>query len=69
MRLTFAERKEERRAYFLKYIYGWKLRKCSACSGSGWYDNDDNPPCGACDGTGRERYPPMEAAALPRLLG
>lgn len=28
--------------------------KCSACGGSGRYDNDGSPPCGACNGTGRE---------------
>ena len=31
---------------------------CTACNGSGWYDNCDkygkSIPCGACDGTGRE---------------
>ena len=25
---------------------------CLSCNGSGYYDSDDNPPCGACDGTG-----------------
>ena len=28
------------------------MTKCSACSGSGYYDNTGSPPCGACDGTG-----------------
>lgn len=28
---------------------------CTACSGSGTYDNTDSPPCGACHGLGVER--------------
>ena len=27
-------------------------RSCSSCSGSGRYDVEGGPPCGACDGTG-----------------
>jgi hypothetical protein len=26
--------------------------KCSACNGSGYYDNTGNPPCGCCNGKG-----------------
>lgn len=25
---------------------------CTACSGSGYYDDDGSPPCGSCQGTG-----------------
>ena len=28
--------------------------KCIACNGSGHYDHNGSPPCGACDGTGKE---------------
>ncbi len=28
--------------------------KCTACSGSGYYDSDGSPPCGSCNGTGQE---------------
>lgn len=28
--------------------------KCYACAGTGYYDSDNSPNCGACDGTGRE---------------
>lgn len=27
---------------------------CIACNGSGYYDGDGNPKCGACGGTGLE---------------
>lgn len=56
--MTFAERKKERTEYYEKHVKGWKLRDCSACSGSGYYDHDGSPACGACDGTGKERYKP-----------
>jgi DnaJ-class molecular chaperone len=29
-------------------------QKCYACNGSGYYDSNGSPPCGACDGTGLE---------------
>ncbi|CNI59837.1 hypothetical protein [Yersinia bercovieri] len=32
---------------------------CSACNGSGYYDNDGSPYCGACGGTGKERFQPL----------
>lgn len=43
----------------MKYVYGWKLRTCVACNGSGYYDHNDSPRCGGCDGTGKERYKPV----------
>jgi DnaJ-class molecular chaperone len=58
--MTFHERKEERRDYFMKYVYGWKQRPCSACNGSGRYDSDGSPACGGCDGTGKEKYKPEQ---------
>lgn len=42
-------------AYF-SYQFGWRQRDCTACNGSGIYDNDGSPPCGGCDGTGKERF-------------
>jgi len=62
---TFHERKAERAEYFRRFIHGWKLEKCGACNGSGYYDNDGSPPCGCCDGTGKERVRPDPAKALP----
>jgi len=31
-----------------------KERKCYACNGSGHYDTNGSPKCGACGGTGKE---------------
>lgn len=56
--MSFRQRKKERTEYFEKYIKGWKLRNCTACNGSGHYDNDGAPPCSGCDGSGKERYKP-----------
>lgn len=53
---TWHERKKFRTEYFWKYVYKWKLRKCIACNGSGYYDNTSSPKCSACEGTGKERY-------------
>ena len=56
MSYSFYERKEDRTNYYFKYVFGWKLRACSACSGSGYYDHNGSPKCGGCDGTGKEKY-------------
>lgn len=59
----FQTRKAERKEYFLKYVYGWKERKCGACAGSGYYDHSirgRTPRCSACEGTGKEKYRPEE---------
>ncbi len=32
-----------------------RSKKCTACNGSGRYDNHGSPKCGACKGTGREK--------------
>jgi DnaJ-class molecular chaperone len=58
--MSFHERKKERKEYYEKYIKGWKLRNCTACNGSGYYDSHNSPSCGACDGTGKERLKPTE---------
>ena len=55
---TFHERKAERTAYFKAYIFGWKLRKCTSCAGSGHYDNHGSPKCSACDGTDKTWHKP-----------
>lgn len=54
--MSFERDKQIRKDYFYKYIYGWKTRDCVACNGSGIYDHNGSPPCGACDGIGKERY-------------
>ncbi len=53
-----AERKEARRIHFEQNVKGWKLRPCLACNGSGHYDHNGSPKCGACNGTGKGRYKP-----------
>jgi DnaJ-class molecular chaperone len=55
---SFHGRKKERTIHYEKYVKGWKLRDCTACSGSGYYDHNGSPKCGSCDGTGKERYKP-----------
>lgn len=52
---NFHQRKAERTEYYLAFVYGWKLIPCLSCNGSGKYDNDGSPDCGACDGSGKER--------------
>ncbi|MBD3251240.1 hypothetical protein GF380_02090 [Candidatus Uhrbacteria bacterium] len=47
------KRKQARKKYFLKYVYGWRLRDCTTCNGSGYYDSTGSPPCGTRGGTGR----------------
>lgn len=54
--LSFHERKQARTHFFEQWVKGWKLQSCTACNGSGYYDHDDSPECGACDGTGKEWY-------------
>lgn len=59
---TFAERKAERVRYFEKYVRGWKLVTCTACSGSGYYDSHGSPACSCCGGTGKMRTAPSTLA-------
>lgn len=59
----FRTRKARRTAHYFTYIYRWRLRKCSACNGSGRYDTTGSPKCGACEGAGKERYKAAEEAA------
>jgi len=54
--MTWKERKKERIEYYKEHVYKWKLRSCTACNGSGHYDHNGSPPCGSCNGTGKERY-------------
>lgn len=53
---TFHERKQKRRLYLEENVFDWKQRPCTACSGSGIYDNTGLPACSACEGTGIELY-------------
>lgn len=57
--LSFYERKKARTEFYEKWVKGWKLRACSACNGSGYYDHDGSPECDACDGSGKESYHPQ----------
>lgn len=58
--MDFHERKSSRRLHYETKIKGWKLRNCTACNGSGYYDGngDPAPKCSSCKGTGKERYKP-----------
>ena len=56
--MNFQERKEERKAYYEKYVLGWKKRPCTACNGSGRYDHNGSPKCASCNGMGKEKYKP-----------
>lgn len=59
--MDFHERKRKRREHFERFVKGWKLRPCTACNGSGYYDHfigGKIPKCGACDGTGKEKFLP-----------
>lgn len=58
MKRTWAERKDDRTEHFERFVFGWRLATCNACNGSGHYDNNGAPPCGACDGTGKVRVRP-----------
>ena len=58
--MDFHERKAYRRNFYEKFVKGWKQAACSACNGSGYYDSDGSPPCGACEGTGKESIPPAK---------
>ena len=55
--MNYQERKQARTEYYFKHIHGKKMIKCSACNGSGWYDeldlNGNHIPCGACHGIGK----------------
>lgn len=66
---TFHERKAARVAHYQRNVHGWKLRPCSACAGSGHYDAWGSPACGACDGTGKERYKPAPERAQAQHKG
>jgi hypothetical protein len=51
---TWSERKRQRSIDYWRR-YGIGMHTCTACSGSGHYDNHGSPDCGACDGTGKVR--------------
>ncbi len=53
---NFHTRKAERKEHFEKYVKGWRLQTCTACSGSGHYDHNGAPRCSNCNGTGKERF-------------
>ena len=54
--MGFKERKAQRTENYKRYVEGRRLRDCVACAGSGRYDSHGSPKCGACGGTGKERY-------------
>ena len=56
--MSYQTRKAERTK---RYYVNLNIRQqpCSACNGSGRYDNNGSPACGGCDGTGKETYKPV----------
>ena len=56
--MNFHERKAARKEHYKRFVYGFKLRKCGACNGSGYYDNAGSPKCSSCNGTGKQRVKP-----------
>ena len=54
--MNFHERKKWRTRWYFRCVYGWRLKTCTACSGSGRYDHHGSPRCGNCDGTGKSLY-------------
>ncbi len=51
---AYHQRKAARLLDYLK-IHGKKLITCTACNGSGRYDDKGSPRCGLCNGTGKVR--------------
>lgn len=60
--------KEERRQAY-KANHGRKRVTCSACSGSGRYDHNGSPKCGACNGTGKTLTEPTEVTKIRNIKG
>jgi len=58
--MSWKSRKEERKVNYDKYVKGWKEVNCTACSGSGYYDNNGSPKCSSCNGTGRMKVSPED---------
>jgi len=56
----YHQRKQARKDRYITSVHGWKERPCTACSGSGYYDHVGSPKCGACGGTGKERYKSLD---------
>lgn len=65
---TYQERKLARVEYYRRFVHGWCQRACTACNGSGVYDDNGRPKCSSCDGTGRETYA-GPISAKPENLG
>lgn len=65
---SFHARKAERSAYYHEHIKGWRTQACVACNGSGVYDHNGSPPCGACDGTGKETYLPQTITDIEQVI-
>lgn len=64
--MTWADRKRQRIEHFWRHKYRFQQRKCSACNGSGKYDDGRGRDCGGCDGTRDERVRSIEAEAEAR---
>lgn len=61
----FHERKAQRKEHFDRFVFGWRLRQCNSCAGSGRYDSHGSPACSGCDGTGKVRHKPPAKDTTP----
>lgn len=64
--MSYQSRKAERTTRYHRNR-GVKLGACVACNGSGRYDHNGSPPCGACGGTGKVRAETTELPAHSEL--
>lgn len=53
--MDWIARKKARKEHYQRFVMGKKFVTCTACNGSGHYDNDKSPPCACCNGTGKVR--------------
>lgn len=56
--MDYYERKRLRTEWYKKYIFGNKLKVCTSCNGTGWWDgtfNGKQPKCTNCQGSGKTR--------------
>lgn len=64
---SYLVKKFERIISYYTYEFGYKKEECSACAGSGYYDHNGSPDCGACDGTGHDLKQTLKNSMLLEL--
>ena len=63
----YQKRKAERVAKY-KATEGFKKIPCVCCNGSGRYDHNGSPRCGACLGAGKEKVSPERYEEYQKFL-